>query len=233
MQEHPVIEGKVSEPESGVVSASGGDKVAVAARPWTRAAKRLADEEALRRTDNGDGEGDGRLKDKHGADATSALAVLGSEEESPSNLVILGAGVVAAPETTGSPSSNMVLVSVTDPETEPRHFTKDGDRDVLISSKESTNASKSSPLRLEANGNDTTARMTRSQSRRKQRAVTWAAIVDDMEDQRLARDEERRLQQEVAQVEENVASGGSQSTVSTMQTKQKKALPASKAGRPK
>ncbi|KAE9006304.1 hypothetical protein PR003_g5876 [Phytophthora rubi] len=64
-----------------------------------------------------------------------------------------------------------------------------------------------------------------------------------MEDQRLARDEERRLQQEVAQVEENVASGGSQSTVSTMQTKQKKALPASKpvrttavkskAGRPK
>ncbi|KAE8983351.1 hypothetical protein PR002_g23283 [Phytophthora rubi] len=137
----------------------------------------------------------------------------------------------------------MVLVSVTDPETEPRHFTKDGDRDVLISSKGSTNAAKSSPLRLEANGNDTTARLTRSQSRRKQRAVTWAAIVDDMEDQRLARDEERRLQQEVAQVEENVASGGSQSTVSTMQTKQKKALPASKpvrttavkskAGRPK
>ncbi|KAE9349463.1 hypothetical protein PR003_g5875 [Phytophthora rubi] len=92
-QEHPVIEGRVSEPETGVVSASGGDKVAVAARPWTRAAKRLVDEEALRRTDNGDGDGDGRLKDKHGADATSALAVLGSEEESPNNLVILGAGL--------------------------------------------------------------------------------------------------------------------------------------------
>ncbi|KAE8900992.1 hypothetical protein PF005_g14333 [Phytophthora fragariae] len=119
--------------------------VAVAIRPWTRAAKRLADEEELRRTDNGDGDGDGRLKDKDGADATSALAVSSSEDENPSNLVVLGAGVVAALETTGTPSSNMV--SVTDPETEPRHFTKDGDRDVLISSNGSTNASKSSPLR--------------------------------------------------------------------------------------
>ncbi|KAE9035900.1 hypothetical protein PR003_g10105 [Phytophthora rubi] len=107
----------------------------------------LADEEELRRTDNGDGDGDGRLKDKDGADATSALAVSSSEDENPSNLVVLGAGVVAVLETTGTPSSNMVLVSVTDPETEPRHFTKDGDRDVLISSNGSTNASKLSPLR--------------------------------------------------------------------------------------
>lgn len=115
----------------------------VVTRPWTRAAKRLVDEEALRRTDNGDGDGDGRLKDKHDANATSALVVPGSEEESPSDLVILGAEVVAAPETTGNPATNMVLMSATDPETEPIHFTKDGDRDVLMSSKGATNTSKS------------------------------------------------------------------------------------------